>query len=332
MQAELSWQAGSAAHTYVASVSLKNLQPGELLVPSLSLVTNLHYGFQCSLTAGPNKWSLAGIATDAALGGQFPAEQNALAAIVSTHLDVFAIHQPLATAQLEFELQIAGITLGQLNNSAPDYLAVVSRRAAELSVQLPTSARPSFPVPSISQMSQPSRQRLGTCSPTAVSMLMAAHSRPFHPAFIDACKHSATGMFGVWPLNVIQASRRGFIGAVELFSCWDELASSPDPFIASIRFGKDELQGAPLPATTGHLVVVRGTTNTEVLCSDPAAATAAEVPRTYDLTEFSRAWLSARGAAYVLHPFTNTTPTDSGQGEKGSGQMKKDSNPQRAQS
>lgn len=131
---------------------------------------------------------------------------------------------------------------------------------------------------------------------------MSYYGAPYHPAFIDRCQEPQSGIFGVWPLNMMQASRRGFVAAVELVSGWQTLAHIPQPFVASIRFETEQLIGAPLEQTSGHLVVVRGTTANTVLCSDPAAATAASVEREYDLTQFSNAWLGHRGATYIVAP------------------------------
>jgi hypothetical protein len=74
------------------------------------------------------------------------------------------------------------------------------------------------------------------------------------------------------------------------------------PFVASIRFAEGELPGSPLRATRGHLIVVYGLTENEVLTLDPAAADDAGVPRRYPADAFARAWLSHRGAAYILLP------------------------------
>jgi len=133
-------------------------------------------------------------------------------------------------------------------------------------------------------------------------MLMRHYGADYHPAFIDQCLEPTSNLYGVWPLNIMQASRRGFVGAVELISNWQALAATAAPFVASIRFGSQQLQGAPLAETAGHLVLVRGTTDTHVLCCDPAAPSADSVARHYDLVEFSKAWLEHRGATYVVVP------------------------------
>lgn len=143
-------------------------------------------------------------------------------------------------------------------------------------------------------------------------MLMAYYRAPYYPSVVDACRDPQTGLYGVWPLNIVQAGLRGFTGAVELVSDWTALESYDSPFIASISFAKGELDGAPLEQTGGHLVVVCGTTSDRVLCNDPAAPTASTVARSYDLEQFSKAWLSSRGAAYLLQPAHDLQPAETG--------------------
>jgi hypothetical protein len=101
------------------------------------------------------------------------------------------------------------------------------------------------------------------------------------------------------------AAGMGRLGAVELFASWyDPLAvlDAQIPLVSSIRFGAGQLAGAPLEQTGGHLLVLHHAGPSEVAVNDPAAATDTEVARRYDAAEFSRAWLSHRGAAYILLP------------------------------
>ena len=310
-RSDLAWQQGSAANHWVARVTIEALQPGELLLPSVALLTSLHYAVRCSLTADAGAWRLTPINTDTSnlkVAQSTFAKSEVHAAIgasdegphspVTTLLDVFAIHQPIDVATVVVEL---------ICDARPDdYLFVVSRRQQNLPGQLvhqpPTRSRPEVKVPNLSQMVQPSSQCMRTCSPTSLSMLMGYHGKAYHPAFVDRCKEPTTGLYGVWPLNIMQASRRGFVAAAELVSNWSQLAMVATPFVASIRFEPNQLTHAPLAQTAGHLVLVRGTTATCVLCSDPAAPTASTVERHYDLAQFTDAWLRHRGATYIAVP------------------------------
>ena len=92
---------------------------------------------------------------------------------------------------------------------------------------------------------------------------------------VTRSRDAATGMFGVWPLNLHAASRAGRLGAVEAFCDFSEPCSAlraGSPVIASIRFEADALTGAPLTRTPGHLVLVHGVCRTQVRVNDPAAS------------------------------------------------------------
>jgi hypothetical protein len=74
------------------------------------------------------------------------------------------------------------------------------------------------------------------------------------------------------------------------------------PIIASVRYAAGELSGAPLPETSGHLLVLTGYDGSHVLVNDPVAATPTDVPRRYRLDDLCRAWLGGTGVGYVLFP------------------------------
>ncbi|PYP99333.1 MAG: hypothetical protein DMF83_30930, partial [Acidobacteria bacterium] len=61
-----------------------------------------------------------------------------------------------------------------------------------------------------------------------------------------------------------------------------------------------ELGGAAVAATSGHLLVLVGLEGDTVLVNDPAAPTAASVPRRYRADELGNAWLARGGIGYVL--------------------------------
>jgi Papain-like cysteine protease AvrRpt2 len=67
-----------------------------------------------------------------------------------------------------------------------------------------------------------------------------------------------------------------------------------------VRYAAGELSGAAIAATAGHLLVLVGMDGDTVLVNDPAAPTAAAVPRRYPAEEFGRVWLARGGVGYVL--------------------------------
>ena len=160
--------------------------------------------------------------------------------------------------------------------------------------------------PSLSQMQANDKIKHSICSPTCLAMLLRHFQKPIHWLdFVDTCRDEATGMYGIWPRGIWAASRQGCIGAVEVFDGWkgaSRLLDNGLPFVASIRYSEGALPGAPMSASSGHLVVVHGMDEENIHVLDPAASTVGEVARSYPSSAFGNAWLQHRGAAYVLLP------------------------------
>ena len=140
--------------------------------------------------------------------------------------------------------------------------------------------------------------RARICSPTCVSMAMD-HLRVDHAfhELVIAAYHRATDLYGVWPQNLWAASRWGVIGAVETAADWSVIRAAVEgqhPLAASIAFAEGDLAGSAIPASDGHLVIVRGIQNNRVVVN------AIDVLRHYHAKEFRKAWLAARGACYLF--------------------------------
>ena len=183
-----------------------------------------------------------------------------------------------------------------------DYLLVVSVRPREVQ---PPEAAPAdvapLDAPPLSQMTLPEDIRLSACSPTATAMALNIAESAFEP-FVATARHHATGLYGAWPQNIWAAARQGVHGGVELASDWslaEQVLSQGLPLVASIRFGPGELAGSPRPQTGGHLVLLRGIDQGQVVVNDPAAPPP-NVERRYDAAEFATAWIKRRGVAYVF--------------------------------
>ena len=80
--------------------------------------------------------------------------------------------------------------------------------------------------------------------------------------------------------------------------------------MASIAFGAGELDGAPISASNGHLLVIVGFTKRgNVVVNDPAARTASGVRRTYDRGQFEDAWIpTSGGLVYVIRDRAHPLP------------------------
>ena len=183
------------------------------------------------------------------------------------------------------------------------YLLTVSVRPRV--IEPPTAVPDDTPVlgaPCLSQTTLDPAISRQACSPTATAMALGIADDAAFRAFVQSAVHRPTGLCGVWPQNLWAAARRGRLGGVELMSSWAEVRqtlAAEVPVVASIRFQTGELPNSPMPATGGHLVLVRGIEDGTVRVNDPAAPPGG-VDRLYDTRAFAAAWMRERGAAYVF--------------------------------
>ncbi|HEX2809204.1 MAG TPA: C39 family peptidase, partial [Kineosporiaceae bacterium] len=174
------------------------------------------------------------------------------------------------------------------------------------------------------------------CSPTSTAMMVAywqqgpssrelatigadpafdAHGRS-DPQVVWAAMHTWDAGYngtGNWPFNTAYASGYGLDGSVRQYGSLRDVETwilRGVPVVASIAWNNsdasadNDLDGAPIPRSGGHLLVISGfTAGGEVLVADPAAPTEATVRRTYRRAQFERDWLNAStGTAYVIQP------------------------------
>ncbi|HET6698205.1 MAG TPA: C39 family peptidase [Nocardioidaceae bacterium] len=159
------------------------------------------------------------------------------------------------------------------------------------------------------------------CSPTSTSMVLGYYDRlparrdyrwvmRHHPnRFVD---HAARMTYdyrydgaGNWPFNTAYAAPlagHAFVTRLRNLRQAERFIAAGVPVVASIAFGRGELDGAPISATNGHLVVIVGFTESgDVVVNDPAARRNRDVRRTYDRGQFENAWLPASGGlAYII--------------------------------
>lgn len=180
------------------------------------------------------------------------------------------------------------------------------------------------------------------CSPTATTMVLAYYRRLPPPAdyawvnrsYADRVVDHAARMTydhgydgtGNWPFNTAYAAKRTGHGFVTRFGSLrgvERFIRAGIPVVASITFGRGELTGAPISASNGHLVVIRGFTRTgHVVVNDPAASTRSGVRRTYGRGQFENAWLKrysdgsrirgSGGLAYVIRDSAHPLPARGG--------------------
>lgn len=172
-----------------------------------------------------------------------------------------------------------------------------------------------LPVPQRSQMIYPNGGQVW-CSPTSLSMVMAYWANKTGKSRLNQSVPTvARGTYdyeyggnGNWPFNTAYASSYGLKTSVNRFSSLGQVerwVANGVPVVASISWGKGQLNGAPIPSSTGHLMVIRGfdKTGRYVIVNDPAASSNSGVRRVYDRQQFANAWMrGSGGVTYIIHP------------------------------
>ncbi|MCY3023345.1 MAG: peptidase C39 family protein [Planctomycetota bacterium] len=160
-------------------------------------------------------------------------------------------------------------------------------------------------VPEHSQFSEKKDARR-ICSPTAVAMVLEYHGvRKSTRAVARGVYDHAAKIYGNWPFNTAYAhSVSGLETFVQRGTGIEDLEkeiAARRPAIVSHKWRTGELDGAPLPASDGHLIVVVGfTENGDVVVNDPAGQPGA-VRRVYKRRQIERTWLErGDGIMYVM--------------------------------
>jgi len=221
---------------------------------------------------------------------------------LAVDVDVFRASAPVEAVRLRARVRAAA-PAGVVG--AP-WLLALSAGAGAAPVATPRPAAARLAVPALSQMESDAALAHRICSPTCVAMVLGFWRRPVAPTALAAeMFHPGSDLYGVWPAAILAAARRGIAGYLLRFPDWPSAAWCLEqglPIIASIRYATGELTGAAVNATSGHLVVLTGVDGEDVLVNDPAAPTAAAVPRRYRINELARVWLERTGVGYVLFP------------------------------
>lgn len=161
-------------------------------------------------------------------------------------------------------------------------------------------------VPVLSQMTMSDQIKKQICSPVSALMVLTWHGIEVDPpAFIQATRHQASKLYGVWPSNMLAISHLGLAATVRYFNNLQEVALLLDqnmPVPVSISYQEGDLPTAPMPQTQGHVVVVTGIQDNKVYVNDPAALTENEVARCYPLSAFNQAWKNHHRIGYLISP------------------------------
>lgn len=173
-------------------------------------------------------------------------------------------------------------------------------------------------IPECSQMVYPDGGEVW-CSPTSTSMVLGFWGtgpdscEPRVRAAVDGVYDAIYDGHGNWPFNTAYAASLGYEAYVVRFSSMAQIepwVAAGVPVVVSFAWGKGDLTGAAIPSSGGHLAVLVGFDDSgNPIVNDPAAATDADVQRTYLRSEFESLWLeTSGGTSYLIYPVGQTVP------------------------
>lgn len=157
------------------------------------------------------------------------------------------------------------------------------------------------------------------CSATSTAMVLAYYGvapapSGIAPGHADATVDNTAKMVydhgydgtGNWAFNTAYAAT--LVAGDSYVTRMRDLREAEDyvvagvPLVVSIAFGRNQLAGAPISMSNGHLLVIVGfEPDGDVVVNDPAGATDSAVRRVYDRAQFERIWIAASGGtAYVI--------------------------------
>lgn len=218
---------------------------------------------------------------------------------LSVDIDLVYSAQPFTDFKILVEgpiTELRRITVAERAERAEDSPEVLPGAVCELGV------------PERSQRTIDSEHAHRFCSPTSLSMVLQylglpCDSRDFPPYVYD----QANDVYGNWSLNVAYAGALGF----DASAFWLTTLREVEHFIAaglavivSHKFAEGQLPESPLEKTAGHLLVIRGFTESgDVIVNDPAAdpRKGEAVRRVYPRLSFAKTW---SGLCYLIHPRT----------------------------
>ncbi len=173
-------------------------------------------------------------------------------------------------------------------------------------------------VPERSQAIYP-EGRTAWCSPACVTMLLAYWAERLArpdlalevPEVARAVHDPEWPGTGNWPFNTALAgSFPGLRARVTRLSDVSELedwVAAGVPVAVSVSYNL--LRGRPRDAQDGHLVVVRGFTESgDVVVNDPGVSR--EIRRQFPRDNFARAWAVSGHTVYLVHPVDHPEPPD----------------------
>jgi Peptidase_C39 like family len=168
-------------------------------------------------------------------------------------------------------------------------------------------------VPARSQMIYPGGGE-NWCSPTSTSMILAYWGIEVSvPQAARATYDKAYDGTGNWSFNAAYAGSQGlraYVARLPGLAAAEAYITAGIPLAVSLGWKPGELPGAPIPASSGHLMVLVGFDAAgDPVLNDPAAASNETVRRTYPRANFERLWQThSGGTVYVMAPAGRALP------------------------
>lgn len=277
-----SWTSGQVgSHLEIA---LPDLPAGTLIVPSLSTLGK-PVDWHVELHSDAGALALPSVPP---VDGEILDGRNT---DVRSLLDCYRSERDLSGARLRYFV----------NCEPPDRFLCVTSARPELLDEASSGGGTASPVAAATHSQRLLAEQLAdrTCSPVSAAMALGGLGIAANALdIVEDCWHPTAGIYGVWPLAVRAAGKRGVLATIEActdFSVMSSALAAGSAVVASIRFEAGDLPEAPLERTGGHLVTVIGLDDDVVTVHDPAATRLAEVRRRYPREAFATAWLRARG-------------------------------------
>jgi len=208
---------------------------------------------------------------------------------VAVETDVIRSSQPFDG----IEVRASGVEFNAIYFATPEHTTASLPYAAAARI---------LEVPARSQFGDHGER--GWCSPTALSMLNAYHGLDFDvPSTARAVFDRAYNGTGNWSFNAAFSGSLGLRAAVVYLRNLDHAARLIDagiPIAISYSWNGEELPGAPIEHSDGHLSVLCGfTASGDCAMNDPAAPNVRVV---YPRNAIEKIWQRNNGVAYAVAP------------------------------
>lgn len=224
------------------------------------------------------------------------ASLNTFDAVARLETDIVGADVPIATIAVHTHHPLDRIAVSTPVHAPPGGGATVVRRPCELNVPARSQYDPRHP------------DERGWCAPASIAMLLAANGTERTVDEVAAGVYDATYKgTGNWTFCVAYAGALGLLGAAMYLrdlAQVEAFLAARMPLAVSIAWAADALPGAPLEASAGHVLVVRGIDAAgDVIVNDPAQP---DVRHVYPRAAFERCWLAHGGVALVIAPADRT--------------------------